>query len=296
MRIYVLGCAGMLGDALYRHFSQKHEVLATDIVVNEPWLNYVDVRDYDAIRSKFRFEFPDVIMNLAAMTDLEECECRPEDALETNTQGSAHCARLAEEFDIPYVYVSTAGIFDGKKEFYTDEDKPNPLGVYARTKYLGEVVARTVAKHIVVRPGWQMGSGPKDKKLIQKIWQQIRSGAMELNMVADKLGTPTYVKDFTLGIEKLWETKTYGTFNMTCRGEASRYDVAIEFVRLLGLQDKIKINKVSSAFWAKEYFAPRPPSEKLLTTRLDSLGLNVMRPWKEALAEYVTEYKEYFTL
>jgi dTDP-4-dehydrorhamnose reductase len=81
---------------------------------------------------------------------------------------------------------------------------------------------------------------------------------------------------------------------MTCKGTASRYDVSVEFVKLLGLQDKIKINKVDSSFWAKEYFAPRPPSEKLLTTRLDTLGLNVMRPWQVALAEYLEEYSDYF--
>lgn len=304
MRIYILGCGGMLGDAVYKHFSKNNRVLATDLVANhtrgiadptlDKWLEYRDVRDYHGMHydvSEFR---PDLIMNLAAMTSLEECESYTKQAVDTNAAGSANCAMLSTKLDIPYVYISTAGIFDGKQEYYSDEDKPNPLCVYAKTKYWGELIAQTVPKHIVLRCGWQMGSGPKDKKFIQKIWKQIKAGATELNVVTDKQGTPTYVKDFTLQIEKLVDTNTYGVYNSVCKGEASRYDVAVEFVKLLGLQDKIKVNVVGSSFWAEEYFAPRPASEKLLTKRLDVQGINVMRPWQEALAEYVNEYRDYF--
>jgi dTDP-4-dehydrorhamnose reductase len=286
----------MLGDALYRHFSEEHKLLATDINRTEPWLEYRDVRNYLQMHDDVVEFRPDVIMNLAAMTSLEECELNAGEAIETNTGGSANCAALASSLGIPYVYISTAGIFDGKKEYYTDEDRPNPICVYAKSKYWGELIAQTVPEHIVVRCGWQMGSGQKDKKFINKIWKQIKSGATELNVVKDKLGTPTYVADFTLGIETLLKTRTYGTFNMVCKGDASRYDVAVEFLRLLGLQDKIKVNVVDSAFWASEYFAPRPDSERLVTSKLDALGLNVMRHWREALAEYVTVYSDYFQI
>jgi dTDP-4-dehydrorhamnose reductase len=306
MKIYVLGCGGMLGDAVYKHFSKDHDVLATDLVANhtraiedpflDKWLEYQDVRDFHGMHytcSEFK---PDVIMNLAAMTSLEECESYTKQAIDTNAGGSNNCAMLASKLGIPYVYISTAGIFDGKQEHYSDWDKPNPLCVYAKTKYWGELAAQTVPQHIVLRCGWQMGSGPKDKKFIQKIWQQIKAGATELNVVTDKQGTPTYVRDYTRQIDKLITTKSYGIFNSVCKGSATRYDVALEFVRLLGLQDKIKINVVPSSFFATEYFAPRPASEKLLTRRLDTRGLNVMRPWQEALAEYVTEYADYFNL
>jgi dTDP-4-dehydrorhamnose reductase len=305
--ILVFGAGGMLGHALVPYFESKgHRVLATDLVANhtrgiadpflEKWLEYCDVRDFHAMHY-FCSEFhPTIIFNLAAMTDLEECESYTKQAIDTNTGGSANCAALAMKFDIPYVYISTAGIFSGRQEYYCDWDQPEPLCVYAKTKYWGELIAQTVPKHHVLRCGWQMGSGPHDKKLINKLWKQIKSGTTELNLVTDKQGTPTYVKDFSMQIEKLMETKSYGIFNSVCKGEASRYDVAVEFVRLLGLQDKIKINVVPSEFFAKEYFAPRPASEKLLTKRLDAQGLNVMRPWQEALAEYVTEYADYFKL
>lgn len=297
MKLYIIGCGGMLGDAAYKHFTAKgHEVLAVDIDRSSPWVYYMDVRDYTGMVRETSYFKPDVIMNLAAMTDLEECEKRPHDAISTNAGGSANCAALAALFDVPYVYISTAGIFDGKQEYYSDYDRPNPMCVYAKAKYAGEIIAQMVPKHIVLRCGWQMGSGPKDKKFIQKIWKQLMAGATELNVVTDKQGTPTYVKDFTLQIEKLLETHTYGVFNAVCGGEASRYDVAVEFIRLLGMQDRVRVNVVPSSFWAAEYFAPRPGSEKLTTSKLDILSLNVMRPWKEALAEYVADHKEYFTL
>jgi dTDP-4-dehydrorhamnose reductase len=294
----------MLGDAVYKHFSENNRVMATDILANhtrsiedpflDKWLEYQDVRDFHGMSYACSEFQPTIIMNLAAMTSLEECESYTKQAIDTNAGGSNNCAMLASKLGIPYVYISTAGIFDGKQEHYSDWDKPNPLCVYAKTKYWGELAAQTVPQHIVLRCGWQTGGCAKDKKFIGKVMKQLKAGATELNVVTDKQGTPTYTKDFTLQIDKLITTRSYGIFNAVCKGSATRYDVAVELVRLLGLQDKIKINVVPSSFFAEEYFAPRPASEKLLTRRLDARGLNVMRPWQECLAEYVAENPEFF--
>jgi dTDP-4-dehydrorhamnose reductase len=284
----------MLGDALYEHFSEDHVVLATDLIESEPWLEQLDVRDYHRmhyVASEFR---PNVIMNLAAMTDLEKCESSVQEAVDTNTGGSCNCALLASKLGATYVYISTAGIFDGAKEYYDDFDDPNPTSVYGKTKYWGELAASTVPNHVVLRCGWQMGSGNKDKKFIGKIMKQLKGGASDLNVVKDKQGTPTYVRDFTRQIDKMLEQCAYGVWNAVGQGEASRYDVAVELVRLLNLN--INVNVVPSSFWAKEYSAPRPPSEKLITTKLNAAGLNVMRPWRESLSEYVAEYEEFFKL
>ena len=105
---------------------------------------------------------------------------------------------IANELDIPLLYISTAGIFDGRQDVYDDWDAPNPLGVYARAKWAGEeFVKQNARRYLVCRAGWMMGGGPrKDKKFIQKLMQQLRDGATELNVVDDKLGTPTYTRDF----------------------------------------------------------------------------------------------------
>lgn len=288
-RIYIAGCGGMLGDAVYAHFAPIADVRATDIDVNECWLGYGDVRDYVAMERQIADVRPHVVVNLAAVTDLEECEREVERAWATNALGAENLGLLATKYDATYVYVSTAGIFGGEKNVYTDYDTPNPLGSYAKSKYYGECYVRqSVPKHFVVRAGWMMGGGPrKDKKFVNKIYQQLAAGKRTLHVVDDKLGTPTYTVDFARGIQRLLESELYGLYNQVCGGGGSRYDVAVELVRLLGLERRVSIEKVSSDFFAREYFVARPASEQLVNAKLDARTLNVMRDWRVCLAEYV---------
>lgn len=293
-KVYIAGCGGMLGDAVYKKFNSKYEVKATDIDVNEDWLSYGDVRDYEEIRKSIVDFKPDLIINLAALTSLEYCEKNPENSWLTNALGPENIGLVANELDIPVVYISTAGIFDGKQEYYNDFDSPNPLGIYAKSKYDGELFTlRHVRKHYIFRAGWMMGSGvTKDKKFVNKIYKQIKDGKKELFVVDDKLGTPTYTHDFANGIFEITKTELYGLYNQVCKGDCSRYDVAVEFVRLLGLKDKIKVTKVDSDYFKNEYFAPRPYSEKLVNLKLNSRDINYMSHWKDALSDYSKIFKE----
>ena len=113
-----------------------------------------------------------------------------------------------------------------------------------------------------------------------------------LKVVDDKLGTPTYTRDFADGLLALVESDLYGVYNQACGGAGSRYEVAQEFVRLLGLRKKVSIVKVDSSFFAAEYFSPRPASEILVDMKLDARGLNRMRDWRTALGEYAAEFTE----
>ena len=291
-RIFIAGCGGMLGDAVYAHFAPMAAVHATDIDVNEPWLRYGDVRDYAAMAAQIAELRPHVIINLAAMTDLEECERETDRAWATNALGAENLGLLAVKHDATYVYVSTAGIFGGEKDVYTDYDTPNPLGAYAKSKYYGErYVRQSVPKHFVIRAGWMMGGGPrKDKKFVNKIYRQLAAGKRTLHVVDDKLGTPTYTVDFARGIHRLLESELYGLYNQVCGGGGSRYDVAVELVQRFGLDRTVTVEKVSSDFFAREYFAPRPASEQLVNAKLDARDLNVMRDWRVCLAEYAGRF------
>src|SRR3954471_16644163 len=142
MRIYVAGCGGMLGEAVQRVFcAANDELKCTDIDLNTPWLEYCDFRDFTAYRQSVEQFAPDALVHLGAHTDLEYCERNPDDAYRTNTQSVEHAARIAQLHAVPLVYISTAGIFDGAKQAYDEDDTPNPLGVYARSKQLGEEIA-----------------------------------------------------------------------------------------------------------------------------------------------------------
>lgn len=292
MKIYVAGCGGMLGEAVHKVLSENHTLKCTDIDLNAPWLEPCDFRDFAAYKVSVESFAPDVMIHLGAHTDLEYCEVNVDDAYRTNTLSVEHAATLAQTHDIPLVYISTAGIFDGQKLVYDDWDAANPLGVYARSKHLGEgIVERRVKKCFIFRAGWMMGGGPsKDKKFIAKIMKQLAAGAKVLNVVDDKLGTPTYTVDFARNIEKMLGTEFYGLYNMVCSGETGRFEVAQELVDVLGLQDTVEVKAVASDFFAEEYFAARPASERLVNYKLELRGLNGMQDWKLALREYLREY------
>lgn len=292
MRIYVAGCGGMLGEAVQKVFAERHEVECSDIDLNETWLKHCDFRDFDEYSSKVEAFAPEMLVHLGAHTDLEYCERNADDAYRTNTMAVENACAIANRLDIPLVYISTAGIFDGEKNLYDDWDQPNPLGVYARSKYLGELhVQRTVARHFIFRAGWMMGGGPrKDKKFISKMMTQIRSGASTLKVVDDKLGTPTYTVDFARSMDAMIETEFYGLYNQVCGGETGRLEVAIELVHQLGLEGKVKVEPVTSNYFATDYFAPRPPCERLINYKLNLRGMNTMRDWRVSLAEYLRDY------
>lgn len=291
-KIYIAGCGGMLGEAFYKQFSGDYLLKCTDKDVNEPWLKYLDFRNLEAYRNDVIDFKPDYLFHLGAYTDLEFCELNPDETYITNTLTVENAVYIANELDIPVLYISTAGIFDGAKEFYDDWDQPNPLGVYARSKYMGErYVIENARRYLVCRAGWMMGAGPgKDKKFIQKLMKQIKDGKKELFIVDDKDGTPTYTHDFAKNVKVLLEQELWGLYNMVCGGQTSRFEVARELVSILGLTDSVTLTPVGSDFFKEIYFAERPPCERLINRKLNIRNLNQMRDWKVALKDYIDSY------
>ena len=281
----------MLGDAFHQVFQSDSSLKCTDIDVNAPWLSHLDVRDLDAYRKDVIDFRPDCLFHLAACTDMEDCERNPDNAWLTNAIGAENAAYIANELDIPLLYVSTAGIFDGHKQLFDDWDTPNPVSCYARSKYAGELFVREhVREHLVCRGGWMMGGGPaKDKKFVQKILRQLADGETDLKIVNDKFGSPTYTHDFASNVKSLLRTKCWGVYNMACNGLTSRVEVAQAILELMGLADRVSITPVPSSYFNAEYFATRPPSECLVNAKLNLRRLNTMRHWRAALAAYLEE-------
>jgi dTDP-4-dehydrorhamnose reductase len=295
-KIYIAGCGGMLGEAFHKQFKNDYELKCTDKDVNEEWLSFLDFRDFKAYKDDVSAFHPDYLFHLGAYTDLEFCEKNADETYNTNTLAVENAVYLANQLDIPLLYISTAGIFDGKKDLYDDWDSANPLGVYARSKFMGErFVVENARRYLVCRAGWMMGSGPKkDKKFIQKLMKQIKDGKKELFIVNDKDGTPTYTHDFAKTVKALIEKEYWGLYNCVCGGQTSRLEVAQELIKILGKESDVKITTVSSDYFKDIYFADRPASERLVTKKLDLRGLNKMRNWKIALQEYIaTYYQDY---
>lgn len=286
------GVGGMLGEGFYQKFKDDYELKCTDKDLNEEWLTFMDFRNFEKYKEDVKDFKPDYLFHIGAYTGLEYCEQNIDDTYLTNTIAVENAVSIANELNIPLLYISTAGIFDGKKDTYDDWDLPNPLGHYARSKYMGErFVVENCNRFLVCRAGWMMGGGPnKDKKFVQKLMQQIKEGANELMVVDDKLGTPTYTHDFAANVKLLIEKEYWGLYNMVCGGITGRFEVAEELVRMIGKAEDIKVTPVDSNYFKKEYFAMRPPSERLLDKKLDLRGVNIMRDWKICLKEYLENY------
>jgi dTDP-4-dehydrorhamnose reductase len=291
-KIYIAGSGGMLGEAFYEQFKNDYQLKCTDKDVNEDWLTFLDFRDFNAYEKDVESFKPDYLFHIGAYTDLEFCEENSDDTYNTNTLSVENAVIIANKLNIPLLYISTAGIFDGKKELYDDWDMPNPLGVYARSKYMGErYVCENSDRFLVCRAGWMMGSGPKkDKKFIQKLMKQLKDGSKELFIVDDKDGTPTYTHDFAKNVKLLIEKEYWGLYNLVCGGETSRLEVTNELLRLLKLDNTVKVNSVKSDHFKDIYFAERPPNERLVNKKLNLRNINIMQDWKIALKEYIKNY------
>ena len=186
----------MLGNAIYPYFRDRcSHVMATDIQIEEDergWLSYLDVRDASAMEAAISSFRPDLVLHLAALVDVEECERLPDEAKRSNQDATRIAAELAKKYDATLVYISTGGVFDGiKGDYYTEQDEPNPIMVYGATKLAGEhEVAKVGGKAYTVRAGWMVGGGPRnDHKFVSFICSQLAAGAKVIYGVTDKVGT-----------------------------------------------------------------------------------------------------------
>jgi len=290
MKTLVTGANGMLGTALCPALTNNaYRVLPTDINATDSGVEYLDIRDSAALRKFVGERRPDMIFHLAAETDVDKCEQEPEHAYLTNTTGTENIARLCKEFNIPLIYISTCGVFDGKKkEPYNELDEPHPISVYTKSKFKGEeIVKRLLKDYFIFRAGWMIGGGRRDKKFVAKIVELLKTKDT-LTVVNDKRGCPTFTKDFSECIIKIIKTSKYGLYHVTNGGSATRFDIASKIVEFLGRNDVVVEPISSDAFPLP---AHRPDSEVVDNHKLNQLGFK-MPPWEEGLREYLKELVE----
>jgi dTDP-4-dehydrorhamnose reductase len=285
--ILVTGASGMVGSHLLEVFDES-ELHRTDLHMTEQ-SQRLDCRDRDRVMSIIGALRPDVVIHMAAETDVDRCEREADHAFQSNALSTLNIALACQRYGSTLVYISTAGVFDGRKpEPYTEFDSPNPVNVYAQSKWEGEkFVQAFVQKHYIVRAGWMFGGKGKDKKFVGKIASLCVDGA-EIRAVDDKFGCPTYAVDLLTAIDILIRSGFYGVYHVANTGSCSRYEVALEINRLMG--SRARIVPVSSANFPLS--APRPRSEASRPYKFELLGLGRMRTWREALAEYFMTWEE----
>jgi dTDP-4-dehydrorhamnose reductase len=281
MKVLVTGAMGMLGTDLCQEWrAQGYEIVATDI-------HDMDVRDPSQIQKAFADSRPELVLHLAALTDVDMCEREPEQAYRTNTIGTQHVALACQRASVPLVYISTLSVFDGAKcEPYTEFDTPNPQSWYSRSKYEGEkIVERLLQRYYIVRAGWMFGGGREDKKFVAKIIE-LASNRPELKIVNDKFGSPTYTRDLARALIQLTRAGWYGVYHAAnTGGPCSRYEFAqkvLEYAQVTSC----RLLPVTSAEFPLP--APRPRMEAGRNLHSELMGLELMQPWQAALREYIS--------
>ncbi len=268
----------MLGQALVPIFRGRYEVFPTD-------LEECDVRNAELVKDEICSCNPRFVLHLAAMTDVDGCERDPDEAYRTNTIGTRNVAIACQHCDATMVYINTGSVYNGTKPTpYIEFDTPDPQSVYAKSKYQGEMIVRDMlSKFFIFYAGWMFGGGSDDKKFVAKIIELARK-KRELKIVDDKFGSPTYTTDLAGAAFDFIETGLYGKYHCVNIGCASRFEVAGEILRIAGI-DQCRLVPVSSAEFPLP--APRPRMEALRNYHFELLGMNPLREWREALADYI---------
>jgi dTDP-4-dehydrorhamnose reductase len=274
MKILVTGAKGMLGTDLCARLGREHEVIGWDI-------KELDITDTGGVSAICALQ-PELIAHCAAFTNVDGCEREPEKAYKVNTLGTWNVARAALQCQAALLYISTDFVFDGEKgEPYDEFDRPNPIGVYGRSKFAGEeLVRQLLTRYFIVRTSWLFGENGKN--FVSTIWEQAKKGG-PLRIVSDQVGRPTYTVDLAEAIADLIANPLYGIYHVTNSGECSWSQFAEEIVRQAGL--KSAVIPISSAEWDTP--TRRPKDSRLRHLALEMQGKDNLRSWPEALRDYL---------
>ena len=293
MKILITGCNGQLGNELTSILkSGKSEIgeipaCYLDALVIGVDVDSLDITDFDAVKSFVSSEKPDVIINSAAMTNVDGCETMQDIAYKVNAAGVRNLAVAAESVGAKFVHVSTDYVFKGDGEIpYTEWDKTDPQSVYGLSKALGEKYAFSFSKKsFIVRTSWLYGYiGKNFVKTVRRVMRE--RGAMRV--VNDQRGNPTNANDLAHHILKLAATDEYGIYHCTGKGECTWYEFAKEIVKLSNISGEV------APCTSEEYPSPvkRPKFSSLSHLALDCAVGDEMRDWKVALNEYIMKVED----
>lgn len=271
MRILITGAGGQLGAALQR-CAGAHTVVA--LARTE-----ADVTDAAVARS-IADHRPQLVVNAAAMTDVDGCEMQPEAAFRVNALGARNVALGAARCGADLVQVSTEYVFDGTKgEAYWEFDRPAPISVYGASKLAGEELSFAVhPRTFIVRSSWLYGPG--GDHFVNKILTLIRERP-ELAVVDNEVGSPTLCDDLAAAILQLATTGAYGIYHLINEGACSRYEFAKAILELVGRADY----PLQPTHHYRRLARP-PAYAPLRNFAARELGVR-LPPWRDALARFV---------
>jgi dTDP-4-dehydrorhamnose reductase len=284
-RVAVIGIDGRLGAALAREYPR-------DLEVTSYKRSQLDLSRLDQIRSVLSETEFDLLINCAALTNVDYCESNRKEAFLVNAEAPRLLAEICRDKAIKLIHFSTDYVFDGKKtDTYVEEDRADPLSVYGESKLDGESrVLEVSSQHLVVRLSWVFG--PDKPSFIDQIIQRARENDV-VTAVADKFSAPTYTIDVASWLRLAIEKSANGVLHLANTGGCSWQEwaqYAIDVCRSLGLP--LKAERVGAVSLAdmKNFVAQRPVHTVLSTAKFTALTGVQPRHWREAVAEYISTH------
>lgn len=272
--ITILGGRGMLGSDL-----------APALVRAGQQVKVLDLPEFDLTKAGDRsaaLKGAQVVVNCAAFTNVDQAEERVDTARAVNGAAVGSLGAAARERGVFVVHISTDFVFDGRQTRpYLEIDPPNPINAYGRSKLEGELsLQRSGCAHAILRVQWSYGR--HGANFITKILERARTG-VELKVVADQFGAPTWTVDMAGTILCLIRARQEGLYHFANAGYASRFEVAEFIVRELNLP--AKVTPTTSADFPLP--AARPKSSRFDTAKIQAILDSPIRPWQAALAEFL---------
>ena len=279
MKVMLTGGKGMLGRTLVKELAE-FEVVATDL----PEADITDAVGFERLLQRVQ---PDVVIHCAAMTAVDKCESQIDLAYKLNAVGTANVAKACYKNHVRLIAISTDYVFTGDSDRPYNEFDPATGGntIYGKSKFAGEEAVRMYCPdHVISRISWLYGAG--GPSFVHAMMSLADGSRPELKVVADQIGNPTSTTAVAKMLRNILNRpELCGTFHMTCEGEASWYDFALEIFRLAGKNQKV-IPCTTEEFPRP---APRPKNSRLDKMMLRLNGLPDMPHWREALAGFIAD-------
>ncbi|MBP7461363.1 MAG: dTDP-4-dehydrorhamnose reductase [Candidatus Delongbacteria bacterium] len=285
-KILITGANGVLGREFRRLFTgllDDKQVLFTDRDKSNGTIQ-LDISNPNEVIHLVGDYRPDCIINLAAMTDVDRCELEPELAMRINVDGVRHLAAVSCDYGIRLVHISSGQVFNGQKKTpYLENDVPDPVNIYGKTKCNSEKIVREeVSQGYIIRTSWLIGGDRNEDKFVAKLIRRMLVEP-EISVVNDKDGSPTFAADLAPAIWQVIRHWPPGTYHLVNRGAATRYQMAIAIRCALGLTTRIRPGSSDTIHLPAE----RPDHEILSSLYQGSPGFPELPDWEESLNHYL---------
>jgi dTDP-4-dehydrorhamnose reductase len=278
-KIWITGANGKLGNTIAKMLDYNEYVIYTSD-------QDVDISDLDEVLSYIDVSRPEIVINCAGFSDRKFCEENQAMAYRVNALGPRNLAAAARKIGAKIIHISSDDVFGGgNQNELTEFDFPNPTTVYGKSKLAGETFVRELnPRHLIIRSSWVYGGPEGTRDFVQDLLEQAKT-KKTIQVPNNQISSPTSAKALAKFVVELLHTNEYGVYHASCEGSCTRYEFAKAILKEAGLSD-IQVEPSTSG------------ESEVKSTRLRNLMMEItnvykMPDWREALTEYMTQYKRH---